>query len=354
MSSATLADLGEFELLRTVVLPILTGASKVSKLGDDCAFVELPSEKNDLVVTTDVAPRPLVWRLGHESYRTWGWYAVVVNISDLASAGAMPLVISTSVEAPPDMAVEDFREFFIGIAEASKEHGVANAGGNIRTAEKFACHGTALGLVSKGDGIGRDTARPGDLVVAIGNCGEFAAAYLVAKVDGLKTLSKEEWDVLCRPKAYIKEMSLLLRSGVLRAASDNSDGVLGAIWNIAEGSNCAIEIVMDNNTLSRRVLEVAQRFGYDPWNLAMFWGDWQVVAIIASEKQVEFEELRKRLKTRTRYLGRVLSGQPAIIGKQNGRKRRLKILRNENFIPSSFNVDVMTNVEYMLTSSLWE
>ncbi len=176
-SSQTLEDLGEFAILQQIVLPTVGGNSGVSLLGDDCASVHLPSGDHDLVVTTDVAPRPLVWLLGDQSYRTWGWYAVIINVSDLAAAGATPLAITTSIEAPSDMTADDFREFFEGMAEASHAHGIANAGGNVRQASKFGCHGTAMGVVQKGSQLRRKGAQPGDFLVAVGECGRFAAAF---------------------------------------------------------------------------------------------------------------------------------------------------------------------------------
>ena len=180
-NSRTLADIGEFKLLRELVIPTVCGSDSVSPLGDDCAFVSLPIGNRDLVITTDVIPRPLAWHIGHHSYRTWGWYAVMINVSDLAAGGARPLAITTSIEAPGDMLINDFKEFFDGMADACQEHGIANTGGNIREAPKFACHGTAIGTVPVGSQLRRNGARPGDILISIGECGLFATAYLKGK-----------------------------------------------------------------------------------------------------------------------------------------------------------------------------
>lgn len=352
-SIQTLGDLGEFALLQQVVLPMVGGGEGVSPLGDDCSFVRLPSGKHDLVVTTDAAPRPLAWSVGDQSYRTWGWHAVVGSVSDLAAAGAVPLVITTSVEAPRDMAVEDFKEFFQGIAEASREHGVTNGGGNVREAPRFACHTTAIGVVPTSAQLRRGGARPGDLLIAVGECGHFGAAYVRAKERGLDALSEVEHARLCRPRAYIKEMQLLHGPGLLSAASDNSDGVLGALWNIAEASGCAVELDMSTRALPKPVAEVASEFGYNPWNLMFFWGDWQVIVSVPPARSDDFWRTAKEHRISVQRLGRACEGPPRLVGLSEGHRRSLQLIRNENFLESSFNADVVTNVEFMLRSALW-
>jgi thiamine-monophosphate kinase len=352
-SVPTLGDLGEFALLQQVVLPALRGGEGVSPLGDDCAFVRLPTGDHELVVTTDVAPRPLAWHLGHQSYRTWGWYAVVVNVSDLAAAGAAPLVITTSVEAPPGMAVDDFKEFFEGMAEASRDHGIANGGGNVRDAPRFACHGTAIGVVPTGAQLRRSGARPDDFVVAVGECGRFGTAYVRAKERGFQALSRDEQAQLCRPRAYANEMQILHSRGLVSAASDDSDGVLGALWNIAEASGCSIELDMSPGALPGRVAGVARELGYNPWNLMFFWGGWQVIVSVPGPQSDEFWRVAKEHRIPVQRLGRTCEGPPRLVGLSEGRRRSLRLLRNENFLESSFGASAVTNVEFMLRSPLW-
>jgi thiamine-monophosphate kinase len=349
----TLGDLGEFALLRQIVIPAVSRSDTVSPLGDDCAFVRLPSGEDDLVVTSDAAPRPLAWHVGHQSYRTWGWYAVVVAVSDLAAGGAIPLVITTSVEAPRSMTVTDLREFFEGMAEASHAHNIANAGGNIREAKGFASHGTAIGLVRRASGLRRNGARPGDQLIAVGRCGLFASAFLRAKNLGLDALSPEEQQCLVRPRARAEELRTLSGRSVLTAASDASDGVLGAVWNIAEASGCAAELDLSPEAIPPYVLAVASEFHYDPWNLMFFWGDWQVIVSVPLEHLDEFRGVANERQIPTQFLGVVREGPPRLLGTRDATTKTLRLLRNESFVRPSFNGDVMSHVESMLRTELW-
>jgi thiamine-monophosphate kinase len=265
----------------------------------------------------------------------------------------MPLVITTSIEAPGHTPVDDIKEFFEGLAEASRQHEIANGGGNVREASEFSCHGTVIGLVSTGAQLRRNGAQPDDLLVAIGDCGRFAPAFLRAKKFGFDSLSHNEKQQLCRPRAYIKEMKVLHDRGLLSAASDNSDGILGALWNIAEASGCTIELDMSQEILPERVTKTASEFGYNPWNFMFFWGDWQVVASVPPAQSDDFWRVAEEHHISVQRLGRACKGPPKLMGLSDGRRRRLKLIRNENFSQSSFNKNVTAHVEYMLRSQLW-
>ncbi|MBD3352318.1 MAG: hypothetical protein GF364_12600 [Candidatus Lokiarchaeota archaeon] len=352
-SSRLLSDLGEFDLLYKVLLPTIDSSEYVSPLGDDCAYVSLPSGQNDLVLSTDVAPQPLVWHLGHTSYRTWGWYSVVVAVSDLASASASPLVFTTSIDAPKDMLVDELKEFFEGIAEASRVHNISNAGGNIREASKFACHTTVIGLSAKEKYLRRVGAVAGDYFFSVGNCGKFCSVFLKAKQEGFCNLSSDEQNVLCRPYARINEMKLLFENNLFNAASDNSDGVLGSLWNIADASKCSIVLDMSDKLLPDYVKKAALDYDYDPWNLFYFWGDWQVIVSVPTAKLDSFTNLTKNNNIPIYFLGRADKGPPELIGHSGERTGNVKLLRNENFQKSSFNQNVLEHVESMLRTPIW-
>jgi thiamine-monophosphate kinase len=348
----TLAQYGEFRILRDIVHPALRGVSPKEGLGDDCGCVTLQSTGLDLVVTTDAVPKPAVWHLGHNSYHTWGWYSVVINLSDLAAAGADPLLFVTCVDAPDSMGASDFEEFFLGMAEACETFGVLNAGGNIRSADSFSACGTAVGVIRSGSQIRRGGCKPEDLIVCVGTCGAFSSAYIRAKAIGLRCASDHDRTCLLRPKPRIQEMRILRDAGVVSAASDNSDGVLGTLSNIAEASKCAIHLTLSDDSIPPDVRSIALEYGYDPWNLFFCWGDWQVVAAISSTKLAEFSDLARKHTIPFIPLGRAVAGAPAIYAVTDGLTRPVRVLRNESFSQSSFTRDPEAQLNRMLNESI--
>ena len=123
----TLADLGEFRVLREVVIATLQADGSASHLGDDCAAIDLPGGSKGLVVTADAAPKPAVWYLGVEDYYTWGWYAVVANASDLVPGdyGAFYRGVERAVRerSAPPVTVEEAAYVLDVIAAASESAG---------------------------------------------------------------------------------------------------------------------------------------------------------------------------------------------------------------------------------------
>jgi thiamine-monophosphate kinase len=354
MKNEILNDLGEFKIINEIVLPAFEKNKSLLPLGDDCAYLSLPNYPDLLVVTSDPAPKPLVWNLGYESYWVWGWYSVLINVSDIASAGAKPICFTSSVEAPSDMKVEDFKDFFSGLSAACNQFNIPNAGGNIRAAPRFECHGTAIGVVENKNILTRRDCKLDDIIIVIGESGRFISAYLQAKMNGFSSLSQINKDSLTRPIAKLREMMILKELNIVHASSDNSDGILGSLWNIVERSNCAIEIDMNRQLIPKEILELASILNLNPWNLMLFWGDWQVVITIPNEQLDKFQSITKKENIIYSVLGRAIKSEPAIYGVVGTEKKRLKILRNENFITSSYNVNIGEHVDYMLKTSLFD
>lgn len=349
----TLGELGEFRLINDLILPTLKDVSVTTPLGDDCGFAELQSGDRDLVVTTDVTPKPLVWELGYSSFYAWGWYSVLSNVSDLATTGADPVAFTSSVEASSSMTVSDFEDFFSGLHDACKDVGIPNAGGNINEGETFSCHGTAIGTVPKGRKITRSGASPGDAVYVVGDSGNFISLYLKARREGFESLADCEIDRLIKPKSLLQQMRALREANVLMAASDNSDGILGSLWNLAERSEVGIEINLQRTMLPEFVLWTASTERLNPWNLFLFWGDWQQVVAVNPNSIEDFESIVESHNTRYTHLGTALEHPAALYGNLDGKRKRLNLVRNENFSPYSYNGTPQDSLEHMLHAPLF-
>jgi thiamine-monophosphate kinase len=351
----TLADWGEFRLLNEIILPLLRAGSGGPSLGDDCVFLELDGQASHLVVTTDVGPKPLVWSIGHCSYWTWGWYSVLANASDLAAAAASPVAFTTSVEAPGEMLVSDFKDYFEGMNAACQEFGLRNAGGNIRVAPRFACHGTALGKVAEIPQITRNDCEPGDALVAIGKCGYFISNYLKAqRLGGIQHLSEIERAALLTPHPQVRAMEVLGQTDLLSSATDNSDGVLGSAWNIAERSHVSFGINLAEKDLPDWTIKEASYHGLDARNLFLFWGDWQVIASVKANRVDEYLRLIDREGIEATIIGQATTGPVGLFGVENQSRRPLRLLRNENFVERSFNENPISHLDYLLKTPVYQ
>jgi len=351
----TLTDVGEFALLDNILFPAAFRAGVGGEtLGDDCAFLELGDKV--IAVSADVGPRPLVQQLsGHErDFAAAGWHAVVATASDIATAAAKPWFLVDTIDAPPDLPVEHLEEFVDGYFSACAAHGFKTAGGDLRQGSSLVARVFGVGLVEHRRRIGRTGAAVGDHLVLLGPAGAFISAFLKAERLGARSLAELELERLRFPRAQGECMQLFAAHDLIVAASDSSDGVLGAIENIAKRSLCAFELHLESAShLSPELSDEARIRGVDPWNLFFFWGDWSITAVIPQALFARFESVAAETRCSWLPLGRVVDGGSSIAGIVDGRRVSIRPLRNENFLPRSFNAGVRAHVEEMLRTPLF-
>jgi thiamine-monophosphate kinase len=358
-SNLTLGDLGEMRLIEEVILPMARCLDLNTLAGDDCAY--LPSAGLTLAVTADVGPKPLLHSLpGHENdMEAAGWLAVVATASDVASAGATPFFLTNCIDAPPTMLVDDFKRYLSGYFSACSAFGFSNGGGDVR-------HGPVLSIRVFGAGqchhpykVGRAGARSDERLVAIGPCGVFMATYLLALhqhqgaiVEGLLTPKAAE--TLRYPKPQLRQMSTLMKCGVLSSSSDTSDGLIGAIDNLSRSSGCGFNLELNDSLLSSEVKAAASAHNVNAWNIFSSWGDWAVVATVSSKNSKVFEELCAQHAIEWTPLGYATADKGKVTATVNdGKICEIAIIRNENFVSRGFNAGLKGHLDYMLNTSLF-
>lgn len=345
---ARLGDLGEFRILGEHVIPALGDVG--THLGDDCAFVGI-NTACALAVTSDRGPLPLAWSIegARADYADAGWLAVVASISDLATTGARPLVITNNIEAPTSMLIADLRRYVVGIAAACRKFGFTHAGGDLSKGEQFSSHTTAIGIVDPLFKVGRHGCVPGEHVVAIGPMGTFAAAYLRAQRDGLESLTPLQRKALLRPRPQLSAMQRLTANGLVSAASDCSDGVLGALANLSEASGFGIQLETDRIEIPTHVAREAAANGLSHWNILFFWGDWQVVATTSHLERVIATVSPEHVSV----LGRVIERGSGVWHESDDVLRSVSTIRNEGFTRHGWAQDPRAHVRYMLETPIF-
>ena len=124
-----------------------------------------------LVATQDALVENVHFRLDWIDWRTLGFRAAAVNLSDLAASGATPQALLVTLAVPGSTLMADVIAFYEGIAEA----GVPVVGGDTTSSESVVISVTALGQSARVPG--RAGARPGDLLIVTGPLGAAGAAF---------------------------------------------------------------------------------------------------------------------------------------------------------------------------------
>jgi thiamine-monophosphate kinase len=355
----TLAEIGELRLIDEIILPMARSFDLATRSGDDCAFIEVGEKL--LAATGDVGPRPVIQNLAahREDWEAAGWLAVVATASDVASAAAKPLFMTNCIDAPPDLPVEALRSFMHGYFSALTAFGFRNGGGDLRHGRSLLARVFGVGVVEHGRRIGRSGTSQGDHLVVIGPAGSFMASFLTAMaVEGTssRTIKPDDSPILMRfPRPQLDAMQCLASLGLIVAASDTSDGLLGAIHNIAKASSCSFHLSLDDAMLAPEIWTAASQFEVNsPWNIFFAWGDWSVAVVVPAGRLDELSAVCGNNGFVFRHLGVATLGQ-GLTAQFNGGDDiyGLAIVRNENFVLQGFNSGIEAHLEYILQTPLF-
>ena len=235
--------MNEFELIERYFNRAPRNADVRIGIGDDGAVIA-PTAGMEYVLTVDMLVEGRHFVAGCDP-RALGHKTLAVNLSDLASMGALPrfaLLAGALPEADASW-VATFMEGFDGLAA---EYDVELIGGDTTHGPRTLCV-TAIGELPAGTAITRDGAEPGDDVYVSGTLGDAALALAVASgqtevsSDILPTLAER----LDRPQPRVA-LGVALR-GIASSALDVSDGLLGDLRHVLTASN--VGAVIDAETV---------------------------------------------------------------------------------------------------------
>ena len=272
MKLEELGERGAVELLKRIYD---RGYPPGHGIGDDCAVVDWGDQY--LLVTTDVINQRAHIPPSATPYQI-GWFAVAMNLSDVAAMGGYPLGFVAALSLPRTLDVNWLKELARGMDEGTKEYGIAVLGGDTKEADAITLAGTAFGRVRKDRVLLRGGAHAGDAVVVTGELGRsgWAARELRAG-----TNIPHATELLMRQHARIEEGKLFSDSGVVTSCMDISDGLGTTLAQMGAASKVAFEVDWGRLPVHREVrglpLEEAQQ-------TALYWGgDYELVGTVLPE-----------------------------------------------------------------------
>lgn len=223
----------EFDLLRSVREAL---GDSARGLGDDCALIEIGSEK--LAVSTDLMIEGRHFRSGWLTPEELGWRAAGAALSDLAAVAARPLGVLASVALSPELPDHYLPRLMSGMGDAARAVGAELLGGDLTADRKTIIDVTVLGTVA-GEPLRRSGAVVGDLLLVTGRLGAPAAA--LRALDGGISPDARARERFARPEPRI-EQALWLRDRGVTSMIDVSDGLAGDAGHLSAASGVAIVI----------------------------------------------------------------------------------------------------------------
>lgn len=257
--------------------------SKSSYLGDDCAYLK------DLgfVITQDSMVEDIHFLKRFSTPYQLGYKAIMINLSDIFAAGAIPKYVTISLSLPKETNNEFVKEFYQACEDLSNEFGFEVIGGDITGAEKIFISICAIGITKGRKISSRSKAKIGDYVIVTGVHGSSAAGLwlLENNLETYPDLIKSHLMPVAQ-KNLSEEISTKIK--VDYAMMDTSDGLLDALFKLAQSSNVLISAEFDKIPYDKSIEDVAKVANVDFKDWVLYGGeDFQIVACVDKETLVK-------------------------------------------------------------------
>lgn len=273
-TSSSLSSLGEFGLIDQIRARFPQPAAPELGIGDDAALLS-PSAGSQVVVSTDLLAEGVHFDPGFGPARLLGRKSLAVNLSDIASMGAVPRWFFLSLAIPAGFPLETIEGFLDGLAEQAAEHSCILAGGDTCGSKG----GLTVSVTIMGEQrpeliLKRTGAQLGDEVWVSGTLGD-SALGLQLLLEGTR-LGSEHDSLLLRQLDPTPRCDLglkLAESRLVSAMIDISDGLLADLGHIGEQSGCGAEIKLGQLPMSSDFQDYGANLPVFPWHLAVSGGE---------------------------------------------------------------------------------
>lgn len=296
------------QLIEELLLPAFRN-EPLNQLGDGAL---LPAGNAPLVFSTDsfvVSP----WRFPGGDI---GKLSVCGTVNDLSVSGGEPRYLSLSFILEEGFPAKDLREIINSIASTARQAGVAIVTGDTKVVERGKGDGIYINTSGVGIlrpeavGMGRETIKPGDLVILSGTPGCHGAAVMMARGQ-----LPCQGDLLsdCRPLNLLCEAALKAAPGDIRIMRDPTRGGVATTLNeFVEGSGLTIELEEKEIPSDPAVDAACSLLGLDPLYCAC---EGRFLLIAAPEKAEAILSAIKEQEggSQAAVIGRVTTAHPGYV-----------------------------------------
>lgn len=266
-AGATVADVGEFGLVRQFTHRFAQGERVYVGPGDDAAVLRTP--KGHVVVSTDLLVEGRHFRREWATAADIGRRAAAQNLSDINAMGGRATALTVGLALPADLPAQWVLDLADGIAEEAALVGASIVGGDLTAGSQVAIAVTVLGECAVAPVL-RSGARPGDVLAIAGRQG-WAAAGLAVLARGFRS-PRTLVEAHQRPEPPY-EAGPAAAAGGATSMIDVSDGLVADVGHLAEDSGVVIDIDSAAFPVDEPLVAVGAAVGVDPMQFVLGGGE---------------------------------------------------------------------------------
>lgn len=254
-------------------------------IGDDCAFLK----DLDIVVTQDSLVEDVHFSKKYSTPYQLGYKSIAVNLSDIYASGGIAKYLTISLSLPKDIDANFVKEFYEGAK--SILNGAKIVGGDITGSDKIFISVTAIGSTKNRKISSRKNAKVGYKIITNGTHGS-SSAGLFALQNGLNSYETLKQEHLMPTISNKLSDELATKTKNNYAMMDSSDGLMDALFKIAESSNYTAKVDFNKIPYDKNI-ELLDGFDYKKM---IFYGgeDYRLICAVATE---DLEKIDKNLYT---------------------------------------------------------
>ncbi|MFC1706652.1 thiamine-phosphate kinase [Planctomycetota bacterium] len=326
----TVRSVGERRLIAAI--GAIAGRSKLPKgaigIGDDCAVV--PAEAGtEVLLEVDESIEGVHFRLDWMTAADVGHRLATQGLSDIAAMGGMPRGALLALGVPSETDVGVLLEMVEGFAQQTARFGAPLLGGNVSaTGGPLHATVTVVGEIEQGKSVLRTGGRAGDGVYITGFPGLARAAWHLLE-RGLHDRAEVQPALLRyrRPEPRVHEGRFLLRSGVVSAMIDVSDGIAGDLAQLVDASGVSAVVQVEDLPVSPELRAAARVLDSDPLEILLAGGDDFELLLAGPVESVDRirEDFEARFGVRLTRIGWLEEGAGVhLSSRSTGVRRRLE------------------------------
>lgn len=234
-------------------------------VGQDCAVVQL-GEDEVFVMSTD----PITGTV-----KDIGSHSIHITANDLAASGAEPVGVMLTVLLPENVREIALRTMMQDVERTCKELNIEVLGGHTEitaVVNQPVITVTGVGKVKKDQVLLTNHMKPGhDIVVTKWIALEGTTIIAKEKESELLRVFREsfvrEAQGFDQYLSVVPESQIAVKSGVSAMHDITEGGIFGALWELAEGAGCGLDIDLKSIPIRQESVEVCEQFGVNPYLL---------------------------------------------------------------------------------------